>query len=122
MLFGMTAVATHVSQWALDSFRNNSTELFVMNMVSLCVRSLGAYADDEQVFKNFFFYGLTNYVIKWWTNQGIVNLCGTMAGITVFLCLLAVPIYIYGKRYRAYWHKHNIIKMLRLETDHSGAE
>lgn len=35
MLFGMTAIATHCSQWALDSYRSNSTELFVMNMVSL---------------------------------------------------------------------------------------
>lgn len=41
MLFGMTNVAIHCTQWALDSYRTNSTELFVMNMV----------------FKNFFFYG-----------------------------------------------------------------
>ena len=54
--------------------------------------------------------------------QGIVDLCGTMAGITAFLCLLAVPIYIFGKRYRAFWHRHNVIKMLHLETDKTGAE
>ena len=41
MLFGMTLLAAFATQWALDSYRQHSTELFVMNMV----------------FKNFFFYG-----------------------------------------------------------------
>jgi hypothetical protein len=41
MLFGMTLTATFATQWALDSYRQNSTELFIMNMI----------------FKNFFFYG-----------------------------------------------------------------
>lgn len=41
VLFGMSWLATFSTQWALDSFRQHSTEIFVMNMV----------------FKNFFFYG-----------------------------------------------------------------
>lgn len=41
MLFGMTLIATFATQWALDAYRQNSTEVFIMNMV----------------FKNFFFYG-----------------------------------------------------------------
>lgn len=69
-----------------------------------------------------YFFSLTNYVIRWWETQGVKNLCGTMAGITALLCLLALPMYIFGKRYRAFWNRYNIIKMLRLETDKSGAE
>jgi MFS family permease len=41
MLFGMTSIATNCTSWALDAFRQYSTEIFVLNMV----------------FKNFFFYG-----------------------------------------------------------------
>lgn len=41
ILFGMTVIASFATQWALDAYRQHSTELFVMNMV----------------FKNFFFYG-----------------------------------------------------------------
>ena len=41
ILFGMAIIASFTSQWALDSYRQNSTELFMMNMG----------------FKNFFFYG-----------------------------------------------------------------
>ncbi|OCT53129.1 hypothetical protein CLCR_09908 [Cladophialophora carrionii] len=106
ILFGMTVIASFATQWALDAYRQNSTELFIMNMV----------------FKNFFFYGLTNYVIDWYATSGAIDMAGTMAGITGFLCLLAIPMYVYGKKYRYFWHKHNALKWLHLETDHAGAE
>ena len=32
ILFGMTVIASFATQWALDAFRQNSTELFIMNM------------------------------------------------------------------------------------------
>lgn len=41
LLFGITIIASFATQWALDAYRQNSTELFIMNMV----------------FKNFFYYG-----------------------------------------------------------------
>jgi MFS family permease len=41
MLFGMAWFATAATSWALDAYRQNSTEVFIMNMV----------------FKNFFYYG-----------------------------------------------------------------
>ncbi|KEF53491.1 uncharacterized protein A1O9_10466 [Exophiala aquamarina CBS 119918] len=106
LLFGIIITATFATQWALDAYRQHSTELFVMNMV----------------FKNFFYYGLTNYIIDWYFKYGTVQMGGIMAGVTGFCCILALPMYIFGKRYRHYWHHHNIITKLRLETDHTGAE
>jgi MFS family permease len=32
ILFGMTIIASFATQWALDAYRSNSTELFIMNM------------------------------------------------------------------------------------------
>ena len=32
LLFGMTVIASFATQWALDAYRQNSTELFIMNM------------------------------------------------------------------------------------------
>jgi MFS family permease len=32
ILFGMTVIASFATQWALDAYRQNSTEVFVMNM------------------------------------------------------------------------------------------
>ncbi|EXJ86756.1 hypothetical protein A1O3_03710 [Capronia epimyces CBS 606.96] len=106
ILFGITFIVTFASQYTLDAFRNNSTEIFIMNMV----------------FKNFFFYGLTNYIIQWYTSGGPVQVFGTLSGITAFVCLLLIPLYVYGKRYRSFWHHYNMLRILRLETDHLGAD
>ena len=65
---------------------------------------------------------MTNYIIDWYFKYGTVQMGGIMAGVTGALCILALPMYVYGKRYRHYWAHHNIITKLRLETDHSGAE
>lgn len=51
-----------------------------------------------------------------------MKMAGVMAGITAFFCVLAIPIYVYGKKYRYFWHKHNALRWLHLETDHAGAE
>lgn len=73
------------------------------------------------VFKNFFFYGLTNFVIEWWVTSGSMDMAGIMAGITAALCLLSIPIYIFGKQYRNFWHHNNILKKLHLETTNTEA-
>jgi hypothetical protein len=69
-----------------------------------------------------FAHRLTNYIIDWYLLQGAVKMAGTMAGITAFLCLLAIPFYVWGKVYRNYWHHHNLVRKFGLETDHTGAE
>ncbi|KAL6241457.1 hypothetical protein RBB50_011721 [Rhinocladiella similis] len=106
MLFGMTSIASWCTSWSLDAFRQHSTELFIMNMV----------------FKNFFFYGLTNYVIDWWATHGALAMAGTMSGLCAALCLLGIPMYIFGKRYRLWWHHNNLLKKLHLETDQTFGE
>ncbi len=49
-------------------------------------------------------------------------MAGIMAGITACLCLLAIPMYVFGKKYRYWWHKHNALRWLHLETDPAGTE
>ncbi|KXJ87813.1 major facilitator superfamily domain-containing protein [Microdochium bolleyi] len=106
MLFGMTIVASASTAYILDAFQDLSVEAFVMNMV----------------FKNFFYYGVTEFVVPWWLAQGSGNMYSTQAGITAGLCLLAVPLYVFGKKYRHFWATHNVIQMLHLETDRTGTE
>ncbi|CAK7236642.1 hypothetical protein SBRCBS47491_009707 [Sporothrix bragantina] len=100
-LCGMSIVASITMAYALDSHPAHSVEIFIMNIT----------------FKNFFFYGLTNYIVEWFTDQGAQNLFGVIAGITGFLMLLTFPMYIYGKRYRHYWSSHNLLVKLHLDDD-----
>jgi len=106
MLFGITIIAICTTNYALDSYREHSTEIYIMSMI----------------FKNFFFYGLSTFVNNWLADSGPGVMFLTFGSITVGLCLTSIPMYIYGKRYRGFWHRHNIIRILRLDTDHAGAE
>ena len=60
-------------------------------------------------------------MINWYLLQGAVKMVGVMAGITAFLCLLAIPMYVYGKRHRLWLHHNSALTRLHLETDQTGA-
>lgn len=68
------------------------------------------------------FFSLTEYIINWYLTSGPVAMFGTMAGISFAITITTLPLYIFGKRYRLLWHNHNLIKILRLETDKTGSE
>jgi hypothetical protein len=31
-----------------------------------------------------------------------------------------IPVYIWGKKHRSFWHRHNILKLLHLETEQNN--
>ncbi|KAJ2901602.1 uncharacterized protein MKZ38_001622 [Zalerion maritima] len=104
-LFGMSIVASVTMGYALDAQPAHAVEMFIMNIT----------------FKNFFFYGLTNFVVEWYTTQGAAGVFDVIAGITAFLVLLTLPMYVYGKRYRLYWSRHNILVRLSLDDGVAGS-
>jgi hypothetical protein len=69
MLMGITIAAIATSSYALDAFRDNSTEIFIMAMV----------------FKNFFFYGLSNFINNWIASSGAIVVFDVMGGISAAL-------------------------------------
>jgi len=69
VLFGITLAAIATSSYAVDAFRDNTTEIFIMAMV----------------FKNFFFYGLSNFIITWTANSGPSQVFDVLGGITLAL-------------------------------------
>ncbi|UPL02426.1 hypothetical protein LCI18_013360 [Fusarium solani-melongenae] len=98
-LFGMSVAASVTMAYALDAQPAHAVEMFIMNIT----------------FKNFFFYGLTNFIVDWYVARGAAELFDTIAGITGFLMLLTVPMYVYGKRYRHHWGHHNLLVLLHLD-------
>lgn len=58
---------------------------------------------------------LTNFIVDWYVARGAAELFDTIAGITGFLMLLTVPMYVYGKRYRHHWGHHNLLVLLHLD-------
>jgi hypothetical protein len=95
---------------------SNATEMFIM----------------AAVFKNVFFYGQT----KISSTTGLLGRDRNKSSMSwaeflllwydISASLLTIvphlnPMYIFGKKYRSFWHRHNVLKMLQLETDQSGA-
>ncbi|KAI0123387.1 major facilitator superfamily domain-containing protein [Xylariales sp. AK1849] len=79
-LFGMSIVASSTMGYALDAQPAYAVEIFIMNIT----------------FKNFFFYGLTNFIVDWYMKGGAAQLFDCIAGITAFLVLVTAPMYVFG--------------------------
>jgi hypothetical protein len=55
-------------------------------------------------------------------SSGAAKIFDIQAGICAAILLTSVPMYFFGKKYRWFWCRYNLIKVFRLETDHAGAE
>jgi MFS family permease len=98
---GMVIGAVASSLYIVDAYRDLAIEGFTCMII----------------FKNFFSYGLTYKAYDWILEnktkaQPVFNALGT---VQLIVCLLSIPMYIYGKRNRSFWHRHDILKKLGLK-------
>ncbi|CZR69722.1 related to transporter protein HOL1 [Phialocephala subalpina] len=100
MMVGVLIGIFATLSYGLDAFRNQSNEIFIMNML----------------FKNFMFYGLSNFANNWVADKGPEQIMYVFGGTTIFLSLLAAPVYIFGKRLRSWWSRHDLFVVLKMET------
>ncbi|KAF8863362.1 MFS general substrate transporter [Acephala macrosclerotiorum] len=122
-LFGVTsATLTHYS-WVLPVF---AFGLEVGGMVIGAVASSLYIVDAHRdlaieaftcmlIFKNFFCFGLTWSAYEWLVHGGVFKTFMWISSIQVVVCLLSIPMYVFGKRNRAYFHKHDILKLTGLQ-------
>src|SRR5271170_488930 len=66
-MFGIALITISTSAYALDAFRENANEIFIMAMV----------------FKTFFFYGMANFTNSWLASAGPVQVFNVLGGVTV---------------------------------------
>ncbi|KIW88444.1 uncharacterized protein Z519_11013 [Cladophialophora bantiana CBS 173.52] len=97
VIFGITFGSVQfsvnsISTYLVDGFRNISIETFILAMTV----------------KNFLFFGFSYFVNDWVAGWGPAKSMDTMGAIELGLCLTTIPIYIYGKKLRAWWHNHDV--------------
>ncbi|KAL5526994.1 hypothetical protein ACEPAF_8723 [Sanghuangporus sanghuang] len=63
-----------------------------------------AFASINRI-KNIFAFGLAYYVTPWIINQGILKTFCIIGGVNAWVCLMTIPMYIYGKRARSWVHR-----------------
>lgn len=104
MMVGVLIGIWSTLSYGLDSFRSQANEIFVMNML----------------FKNFMFYGLSNFANPWVVSKGPEEIMWVFGGTSLGLCVLAIPVYIFGKRLRGWWARNDLFVKLRMETKSVG--
>jgi len=95
---GMVIGAVASSLYIVDAHREISIEAFTCMMI----------------FKNVFSFGLTWSGYDWLIRGGIAHVFISVASVQVAICVLTIPLYIFGKRNRSFFARHDILKMIGL--------
>lgn len=99
-LFGILCVTVPASTYILDAYREMGNEVFIANMV----------------FKNFVFYSLSYFVNSWTASAGPEVVFCTFGGIAYAFVVSTPIVYVFGKKYRSYWARNNVLKKLNIRT------
>ncbi|KAM0424783.1 hypothetical protein ACHAPT_010093 [Fusarium lateritium] len=95
---GMVIGAVASSLYIVDAYRDLTIEGFTIMII----------------FKNFFSFVLTFFAYNWINDGGIERTMVSIASIQVAVCLLSIPMYVYGKRVRAFYYRHDLLALTGL--------
>jgi hypothetical protein len=101
----ITMVTTYA--YGLDGFRARANQIFVMGMI----------------FKNMSLFGIIYFISDWVLRSGPEPPLFTFGGTCIFWALLAIPLYIFGKRIRSLWTRHDpfVILKIRPPVEHGSS-
>lgn len=99
IIMSMVMGAIASAQYLVDAHRDIAVEAFT-NLI---------------IFKNIFSFILAYNAYNWVFKSGINDIFIAFASIEIGICLLSIPMYILGKRNRAFFHKHDILKIAKLK-------
>ncbi|PUU77106.1 major facilitator superfamily domain-containing protein [Tuber borchii] len=99
ILYGLLTFAVVVSctatfSYILDAHRDIAVEM----MVSMLL------------LKNFFAFGCTYFLVDWVDNDGPARVFDILGAIQTAVCVLSIPMYIFGKAQRDFMARHNLLK------------
>lgn len=104
MAFGVFFIIIPTSNYTLDANRNMSNEIFV---AALAV-------------KNFTIYGFSYWVNDWVESVGAQYAFFVWGGLGWALLATFPIVYVYGKKYRSFWVRHNLLEKWHIQT-HAAA-
>ncbi|CZR68753.1 related to transporter protein HOL1 [Phialocephala subalpina] len=86
-------VMSSIGSYLVDAFRSVSIEVFVASMAM----------------KNFLFFGFSFFMNNWLAEWGPARTFNLIGGVMIGLSATTIPVYVFGKRMRAWWHQHDIL-------------
>jgi len=95
LIMGATATGTYI----VDAHNDMAVEAF------LCIT----------LFKNFVSFGMTLQIFNILLNTGNTKTFYILGGVEIGVCLVSIPMYIFGKYSRNYFSQHDILRKLKLK-------
>ncbi|EFZ00516.2 MFS transporter [Metarhizium robertsii] len=95
---GMVIGSVASSLYIVDAYRDLTIEGFTLMII----------------FKNIFSFVLTFYAYDWVIGGGFRTVFLIVASIQMGICLLSLPLYIFGKRIRAFYTRNDLLALTRL--------
>ena len=63
--------------------------------------------------RNFLTFGFTYFVVNWFLADGVLVVFSVLGGLFLFVCISTVPLWVFGKRARAWIaHKHFLTEFM----------
>jgi len=120
--FGITAANTYKYGWLIpDVFIAFVIASMVMGAICSAQYLLDAHREIDIeiftnliIFKNVFSFILAYFAYTWVFSTGIKRMFTIFGSIEVGICALSVPMYVFGKRNRAFWQRHDLLRMFKL--------
>lgn len=99
-IFGVIGCMATTSSYVLDAFHDMSAEIFIVG----------------NCFKNFVFYGMSHVVNNWIASSGPKHVFYTLGAVAIGILALVPIMYVFGKKYRSFWARHNLLKKYHIRT------
>ncbi|EIT72836.1 hypothetical protein AFCA_003062 [Aspergillus flavus] len=98
VIIGMVMGAVASALYIVDAHRQIAIESFTCMLI----------------FKNIFSFILTFFAYEWLLSNGIKPAFLAISSIQMGICVLSIPMYIFGKRNRSFFARHDLLKILHL--------
>ncbi|KEF61961.1 uncharacterized protein A1O9_03533 [Exophiala aquamarina CBS 119918] len=95
--------------WFAMSFLN----IGIYGYITECHRNKAPEAFASINLRNIYSFGMNYFISDWISKQGPLQVFSTVGGLHIFICLLTIPMWIYGKRCRSLTARNRFFKKIQ---------
>ncbi|KAJ4516781.1 hypothetical protein HRR75_003441 [Exophiala dermatitidis] len=85
----------------------------VYGYITECHRNKAPEAFASINLRNIYSFGLNYFISDWLSSQPVMEVFSIIGGVHIFICLLTVPMWIFGKRCRSFTARNPILKKIQ---------
>jgi len=118
--FGFGATLQNQAPWAgpvvlygIIYFSMSFLNVGIYAYITECHRNKAPEAFASINLRNIYSFGMNYFISSWITNEGPLEVFSIIGGIHIFICLLTVPMWIFGKRCRSLTARNKFLRKIQ---------